>query len=93
MIVRHLHTVHALLSVLAQPTPEMQTLRALLTVDGRFPDTPYLGATLARHPGEPAGADSVSGPSAGGRDPAVGDVRAGGRHRQHALARPRRGLA
>jgi hypothetical protein len=37
MIVRHLHTVHALLSVLAQPTPERQTLRALLTVDGRFP--------------------------------------------------------
>jgi Transposase DDE domain len=36
-IVRHLHTVHALLSVLAQPTPEMQTLRTLLTVDGRFP--------------------------------------------------------
>ena len=37
MIVRHLHTVHALLSVLAQPTPEMQTLRAVLTGDGRFP--------------------------------------------------------
>ena len=37
MIVRHLHTVHALLSVLAQPTPEMQTRRALLMVDGRFP--------------------------------------------------------
>jgi Transposase DDE domain len=37
MIVRHLHTVHALLSVLAQPTPGRQTLRALLTVDGRFP--------------------------------------------------------
>jgi hypothetical protein len=37
MIVRHLHTVHALLSVLAQPTREMQTLRAVLTVDGRFP--------------------------------------------------------
>lgn len=37
MIVRHLHTVHALLSVLAQPTVEMQTLRGLLTVDGRFP--------------------------------------------------------
>ena len=37
MIVRHVHTVHALLSVLAQPTPEMRTLRALLTVDGRFP--------------------------------------------------------
>jgi len=37
MIVRHRHTVHALLSVLAQPTAEMQTLRGLLTVDGRFP--------------------------------------------------------
>ena len=37
MMVRHLHTVHELLSVLAQPTLEMQTLRTLLTVDGRFP--------------------------------------------------------
>ena len=37
MIVRRLHTVHELLSVLAQPTAEMQTLRGLLTVDGRFP--------------------------------------------------------
>jgi hypothetical protein len=37
MIVRHLHSVHALLSVLAQPTAEMQALRGLLTVDGRFP--------------------------------------------------------
>ena len=37
MIVRHLHTVHELLSVLAQPTAEMHTLRGLLTVDGRFP--------------------------------------------------------
>jgi len=37
MIVRHLHTVHELLSVLAQPTLEMHTLRALLTVDGHFP--------------------------------------------------------
>ena len=37
MIVRHLHTVHALRRVLAPPTPEMQSLRAGLTVDGRFP--------------------------------------------------------
>jgi hypothetical protein len=37
MIVRHLHTVHALLSVLTQPTAEMHTLRGLLTVDGHFP--------------------------------------------------------
>jgi len=37
MIVRQLHSVHELLSVLAQPTAEMQQLRALLTVDDRFP--------------------------------------------------------
>jgi hypothetical protein len=37
MIVRHLHKVHELLSVLEQPTPEMQTLRALLTENGRYP--------------------------------------------------------
>ena len=37
MIVRRLGHVHELLSVLAEPTPEMQTLRALLTEHGRFP--------------------------------------------------------
>jgi hypothetical protein len=37
MSVRHLHTVHELLTVLAQPTREMQTLRALLTIHGSFP--------------------------------------------------------
>src|SRR6266496_3895303 len=37
MIVRHLHTVHELLAVLAQPTQEMNTLRMVLTEQGRFP--------------------------------------------------------
>jgi hypothetical protein len=37
MIARHLHNVHELLSVLEQPTPEMQALRALLTEQGRYP--------------------------------------------------------
>jgi hypothetical protein len=37
MIVRHLHTPHELRSVLDQPTPEMACLRALLTVEGRYP--------------------------------------------------------
>lgn len=37
MIVRHLHTVNELLSVLEQPTSEMQKLRSLLTVNGRYP--------------------------------------------------------
>jgi hypothetical protein len=34
MIVRHLRKVHELLTVSEQPTPEMQTLSALLTVNG-----------------------------------------------------------
>ena len=37
MIVRHLHTVHELLTVLEQPTPEMYTLRSLLTEQGHYP--------------------------------------------------------
>lgn len=37
MVVRHLYTVNELLSVLAQPTPEMQALRLLLSERGKFP--------------------------------------------------------
>ncbi|HZO75812.1 MAG TPA: transposase [Ktedonobacteraceae bacterium] len=37
MIIRHLRTVHELLSVLAEPTPEMHLLRELLCEHGRFP--------------------------------------------------------
>ena len=37
MIVRRLHKVHELLSVLQEPTPEMARLRALLCEGGRFP--------------------------------------------------------
>ena len=37
MIVRHLHKVNELLSVLAQPTAEMATLRALLHEQATFP--------------------------------------------------------
>ena len=37
MIVRRLHKVHELLSVLAQDTSEMQTLHALLTENWRYP--------------------------------------------------------
>jgi hypothetical protein len=37
MIVKHLHKVHELLSVLNEPTFEMQLLRALLTEKGRYP--------------------------------------------------------
>jgi hypothetical protein len=37
MIVRHLHKVHELLSVLEQPTPEMVVLKDLLTENGHYP--------------------------------------------------------
>ena len=37
MVLKRLPTVHALLAVLEQPTPEMRRLRALLTEGGRFP--------------------------------------------------------
>jgi hypothetical protein len=37
MIVRHLHTIHELLSVLEQDTPEMHALHPLLTIEGQFP--------------------------------------------------------
>ncbi len=37
MIVRRLHQVHELLSVLEQPTTQMQTLRASLMQNGRYP--------------------------------------------------------
>src|SRR5215470_16032932 len=37
MIVRHLHKVHELLTVLDQPTAEMGVLRGLLTRDRSFP--------------------------------------------------------
>jgi hypothetical protein len=37
MIVRHLHKVNELRSVLEQPTSEMQTLRSLLMEQGRYP--------------------------------------------------------
>lgn len=36
MIIRHLHKVHELLSVLSQPTAEMAILRGLLNEQGRF---------------------------------------------------------
>lgn len=37
MIVKHLHTVHELHSVLSQPTAEMAALRGLLAEHGRYP--------------------------------------------------------
>jgi hypothetical protein len=50
MIIRHLHTVHELLSVPAQNTPEMRSLRSLLTVDDQYPSRRTWERRLKRLP-------------------------------------------
>lgn len=50
MVLRQLATVHALLAVLEQPTPEMQRLRQLLMEDGRFPSRRTVERRLAAIP-------------------------------------------
>lgn len=50
MIVRRLPKVHLLLAVLAQPTPEMAALRALLTEEGRYPSRRTFERRLAALP-------------------------------------------
>jgi hypothetical protein len=50
MIVRHLHHVHELLAVVAEPTGEMEQVRTLLTQEGRFPCRRTWERRLARIP-------------------------------------------
>lgn len=50
MVLRQLTTVHALLAVLDQPTPEMQRLRGLLMEDGRYPSRRTFERRLAAIP-------------------------------------------
>lgn len=50
MIVRRLHKVHELLSVLQEPTAEMARLRALLCEEGRFPSRRTFERRLKRLP-------------------------------------------
>ena len=50
MIIRRLHKVHELLSVLEQPTTEMLTLRALLVEKGRYPTRRTFERRLAALP-------------------------------------------
>ena len=50
MVLRQLATVHALLAVLEQPTPEMQQLRRLLMEDGRYPSRRTFERRLAAIP-------------------------------------------
>jgi hypothetical protein len=50
MIVRRLHKVHELLSVLAEPTPEMDAVRGLLIEQGRYPSRRTFERRLKRLP-------------------------------------------
>jgi len=50
MVLRHLPSVHALVAVLDQPTPEMQQLRALLSEDSRYPSRRTFERRLAAIP-------------------------------------------
>lgn len=51
MLIRHVHTVSGFLAILAQPTPEMQALRQLLTTErGRFPSRRTWERRLAAMP-------------------------------------------
>jgi hypothetical protein len=50
MVLKRLPTAHALLAVLAQPTPEMQRLRLLLSENGRFPSRRTWERRLAAAP-------------------------------------------
>ena len=50
MVLRQLTTVHALLAVLEQPTPEMAHVRQLLMEDGRYPTRRTFERRLATLP-------------------------------------------
>ena len=50
MIVRHLHKVHELVTVLGQPTEEMESLRTLLTEKGCYPSRRTWERRLKRLP-------------------------------------------
>ena len=94
MLVRHLHNVHALLAVLAEPTAEMVLLRALLTEHGRYPTPAALGnAACKSHAGHIAGPDWLFGALLGRVDPTLGGLWASCRHRQYDSISQRRGLA
>ncbi len=83
MIVRHLHKVHELLSVLAQPTEEMRTLRLLLGEQEHFPSRRTWERRLKTLPQTLPARNWLSGSPSRVPDLAVADVWASGCHREH----------
>jgi hypothetical protein len=74
MIVRHLHKVHELLSVLEQPTAEMQALRAVLTIDRRYPARRTWERRLKAIPATLPAQIGCFGTLSGCPDPTVGNL-------------------
>ena len=85
MLVRHLHNVHALLAVLAEPTAEMVLLRALLTEQDRYPDVQHLGTPPESHAGTHCRPRLAvwDAENLGSVDPTLGGLWAGCGHRQY----------
>jgi len=81
MIVRHLHTVHELLGVLAPPTTEMTLLRHLLTEQECFPSRRTWERRQISHSCHLAYADWLRRPPSGQPHPAVGHLWASSGHR------------
>ena len=71
MLVRRLHTVHELLTVLDQPTLEMQLLRMQLTVQGKFPARRTWERRLKALPDTLPRPDQLFGAPPGRPDPAL----------------------
>jgi hypothetical protein len=82
MILPHLTTVNELLAVLAQPTPEMQSLRPLLTERDKFPSRRTWERRLKALPDTlPVQIDRLPGAALGRADKAVGELWASRRAR------------
>ena len=81
MIVRHLHTVHELLCVLAQPTSEMTRLRPLLTEQECFPSRRTWERQMSAIPATLPVQIGCEAASSGQPHPAVGHLWASGGHR------------
>ena len=81
MIVRHLHNVHELLSVLAQPTAEMRRLREGRSRARTVPNASHLGEALESPPRHVTGTDWLPGSAFARPDPALGHLWASRGHR------------
>ena len=74
MLVRHLHKVHELLAVLAEPTAEMAAVAGSAHGTRPLPDTAHLGTPPESHAGHVAGPDRLFGVLPGHVDPALGSL-------------------